>query len=185
MNITVSGNITDKNKSLFKEAVEYFAKKLMSTRMANSLNISLQIKNNMSVENSSGGCASQVNGSSASKDFIIEIQHAETIQDQLLFLAHEMVHLYQGSSNTLQYRQWKSDNKVHVRWSGQEMGFHDEVPYDDRPWEKQAYALQQPLLGSFLCFKFGTTEQLKGYDETLTKTMRSVFNERNMAMAYE
>lgn len=184
MNIKVSKNIPIKNQLLFKEAVEYFAKKLMSSRMANSLNVEVKVKNDMSVKGSAGGCLAQVNGSKVSKDFIIEIDGKEPIQEQVEYLAHECVHMQQGSAGTLQYRQWKSDNKVHVRWSGQELGINNEIAYEDRPWEKEAYALQQPLTASFLCFKFGTEEKQATYDESLTQTMRSLFHERNINMEY-
>lgn len=93
MNIKVSKNIPIKNQLLFKEAVEYFAKKLMSSRMANSLNVEVKVKNDMSVKGSAGGCLAQVNGSKVSKDFIIEIDGKEPIQEQVEYLAHECVHM--------------------------------------------------------------------------------------------
>lgn len=173
-----------KNRGLFKVAVEYYAKKLMSTRMANSLNVTIQVRADMTVKGSSGGCLAQVNGSASTKDFVIEISQHDPIDVQMESLAHEMVHAYQGSYGTLQYRQWKSDKKVHVRWNGQEMGLYDGIAYEDRPWEKEAYTLQHPLTASFLCFKFGAEEKQAGYDENLTNTMRSLHHERNMDVEY-
>ncbi|MGI2916169.1 hypothetical protein [Vibrio parahaemolyticus] len=143
MNIKIyqRGGFKD-NHDVLINATEYFCKMLMSTRMCNTLNIRLEMRSTKLGKNGLGSCYTDALGSKKNKDFIVILKRDAPIADQLKTLAHECVHIHQKATNLLQYRLWKSDGKFHARWNGEELGVYDAIPYQDRPWEIEAYFLE-------------------------------------------
>lgn len=136
--------------SVLLEAADYMAGLLISTRMKNSLDIRLEMRSSKLGKDVSGVCSSIANGSASSKEFTITIKRDDDINEQLLTLAHELVHVWQKCQNTLQVRRWKSDGEVHVRWAGVDAGKHEEIPYREQPWEKEAFGLEKLMKTCFV-----------------------------------
>lgn len=178
MKINVSGVKSEKNSALFNDALIYFCSKLMTKKMMNSLTVNLSIKKEMMVKGTAGGCWAVSNGSKPSKEINIEISSDSGIEDQLEFLAHESVHLWQRAANTLQYRVWKTDESIHVRWDGQDFGVNTEIDYDSSPWEVEAYKMQKPLYHGFLVKQFGEEGAEAKNAKEISGNMREIMRDR-------
>lgn len=74
------------------------------------------------------------------KEFEIEVAKGQSLREFVTTITHEMVHVKQY------YRKEMKDTKTpdgHYRWKG---GIVDgETPYNDLPWEIEAYDLQDKL----------------------------------------
>jgi hypothetical protein len=178
MKISIFQKGGEKNHELIEKATRYFASKLMSTRMMNTLSLRIEVRSTTLPKNAIGVCTGKVNGSKSTKNFKIELQRDMPIGKQIETLAHEVVHVWQKASNTLQFRQWKSDGQVHIRWNGNEMGLTDDIKYIDRPWELEAFFLEKPLFQSFRAFHNGLTDVQSSLDSELKAKTRSVLNKR-------
>jgi hypothetical protein len=179
MKINISGISSEKTIKLFNDALTYFCSKLMTNKMSNSLTVNLSIKKDMMVKGSAGGCWAESNGSKPSKEINIEISSDSGIGDQLEYLAHESVHLWQRTANTLQYRVWKTDDSIHVRWNGQDFGVNTFIDYEKSPWEMEAYKMQKPLYHGFLVKQFGDEGEESKNAKEISVNMRSIMNERS------
>lgn len=178
MKITIFQKGGNKNHELIEEATRYFAKKLMSTRMINTLNLKIKVRSTTLPKNAIGVCSTLANGSISSKDFDIEIHRDISLKKQVETLAHELVHIWQKTSGMLQFRKWKSDNNIHIRWNGEETGLSNAIPYLERPWEKEAYFLESHLYNSFKAVKKGFHDDMPDLDKNLKTAIRCVINKR-------
>jgi hypothetical protein len=143
MKITITGIISELLKAKVGKAVQFYASELMSTRMCNTLTITVDLS---TVDKKAVGTMYKTCiGSEKQKDFFISID--PTLPNEMLFevLAHEMVHVKQSAKGEYQLRLWKSDKKVHARWRGTELGVFEQIPYNQRPWEVEAYAMEAEL----------------------------------------
>ena len=118
---------------------------LLSTRMANTLNIRIEIRSTKLKKGTLGLVRTASNGSKATKNFTIVLHRDHSLREQLETLFHEVAHVAQFAMGRLQQRHWKSDRKLHYRWEGQEMGAPEENPYWDRPWEVEARRVESEL----------------------------------------
>ncbi|MGD1524057.1 hypothetical protein [Vibrio owensii] len=152
MKITILQRGGDKNDhDILESAALYYSKMLMSTRMCNTLKLRIELRATKLEAGVLGECSTENIGSKANKEFTIVMRRDEDINSKLSTLAHEMVHVAQKATNILQHRKWKSDNRYHTRWNGIDMGLSNSVPYNDRPWEKEAFALQRTMFNAFAC----------------------------------
>lgn len=132
------------------EAVEFFGKELMSTRMTNTLTIRVAMRvTGRAKKTTQGHVHMLANGSTAQKVFNINIDRDLTLPEQLQVLAHEMIHVQQIATGRFQQRVWKSDRKLHVRWEGKDIGEGFKIPYRQQPWEVEAFANQKKLTSKF------------------------------------
>ena len=144
--ITVLQRGGDKNHEVLERAARFFLSELMSTRLANTLAIRIEVRATK-LDDGTAACAFlPTNGSAASKEFTVVLHRERSLADQLADLAHELVHVQQAASGRLQYRKWKSDGKLHARWEGAELGVLAELPYLTRPWEVEARQLEVVLV---------------------------------------
>jgi len=134
------------------EAAKYYAKNMMSARMANTLKVKIHVRKTVCKKNTYGQVHSLVTGSKGQKDFLIELNANLDVHSMLDTLAHEMIHVKQLATKQLQYRYWKSDNQLHARWEGQEVGTVGSIPYAERPWEVEARNNQRLYYKSFVDF---------------------------------
>ena len=75
--------------------------------------------------------------------FIVEIDNSIPFYDQLLTLAHELVHVKQYATNQL----YNYSKKPAYRW--RDKVYSEEMYYSRRPWEREAYRKQLKLLSEF------------------------------------
>ena len=144
------------NKLDIAQAVMFYAKELMSTRLMNTLTIRVALRvTGRSSKTTTGHVHMLNNGSAAQKVFNINIDRNATLVDQLQILAHEMIHVEQIARGRYQLRKWKSDGIYHARWEGKDLGNWHDIPYREQPWEIEAYDNQLDLAGKFIDAAFG------------------------------
>lgn len=142
-----------KRHDIIEKATRWGLGQLMSTRLANTLTIRIELRATKLRKGISGVAKSKVKGSKANKTFTIVLRRDDCLKEQLVTLFHELVHVEQIAKNRLQKRVWRSDGCVHVRWEGEHLGRKDAIPYHKRPWEIEAFRLERTLMkryGSFL-----------------------------------
>ena len=143
-----------KNHEKLLEGAHFFLGELMSSRLANLLEIRIEVRSSK-LENGTLACAwLPTNGSSASRSFTIVLHRERPLLHQLFDLAHELVHVAQAASGRLQYRRRK-DGKTYVRWEGEDLGALQEIPYWDRPWEEEAHRMEEELFRKFAALWLG------------------------------
>lgn len=179
MKITILQRGGDKDgHEILEDATRYFGKMLMSTRMCNTLNIRVELRASKLDKDTLGQCSTISMGSKANKDFTVLMQRDVDINKQLMILAHEMVHVAQKATNVLQYRLWKSDRKYHARWNGFDMGLSDSIPYYERPWEREAFALEKHMANAYICHHNKKADKEKQYRASFDKQLKANGRER-------
>lgn len=81
------------------------------------------------------------------REFTIRIGAGQKLVEALEVLMHEMVHVRQYATGQIKERAPKGH--VMTFWNGEDMS---NVPYDNQPWEIEAYTLMGPLLSGYLKF---------------------------------
>lgn len=143
MEINVYGT---KSKRLIKqltEATEFFAHQLMHSRMADNLEIDIEMDSNLDVQ---GVCINE-DDTRRSRFFTVQLRNdsAELIQT----LAHEMVHVKQYAKNehVKRFATAKGGLKIESVWLGKPWRpKRDESGYYDAPWEIEAYGREVGLM---------------------------------------
>ena len=138
-----------KNHQKLLEGAHFFLGELMSSRLANLLEIRIEVRSSKLEQGTLAVAWLPTNGSQASREFKIILHRERALRDQMSDLAHELVHVAQAASGRLQYRRRK-DGQTYVRWEGQDLGALRDIPYWERPWEKEAHRMEEELLGKFL-----------------------------------
>ena len=136
-------------EELLEEAVRFYARDLMSTRMANTLKIKVHVRKTVLKNGTLGQVINNCKGSIKQNEYLITLDSKAFTADMLRTLAHEMIHVMQIATKKLQYRYWKSDKKLHFRWNGEEMGELSKFPYRDQPHEIEARGSQDKLFMKF------------------------------------
>lgn len=139
----------DKSRhDVLRDACLFGLDSLMSARMANGLQIILKMRAGLR-KGTHGQVMMKCTGSKSQKVFVIEIQRDNPLRKQVETLMHELVHVQQRASGRYQMRWWKSDNKLHARWQGQDLGDKNKIPYRQRPWEIEAFEKQGPMARAY------------------------------------
>lgn len=154
-----------------EQAARFFLKELMSVRLQNTLNIKIHVRKTTLGANTMGTHYSVANGCESQKEHKIVLDYNASMET----LAHELVHVQQAVSKRLQYRVWKSDHQLHVRWEGQELGNKERIPYRQRPWEIEAFDLAAKL------FKKYKTNLIDQCFENELKRLKSLQDQRQSA----
>ena len=80
------------------------------------------------------------------KDFYIGICKTKTRKLKTLAIAHELVHVKQYLTGKLRY---VGRHQHLVYWKESNLGRLSDIPYDDQPWEKEAYKKSDELLEEY------------------------------------
>lgn len=178
MKINILQKGGNKNHELLERAIKFYGSQLMSTRMLNTLSLRVEIRATKLEKKTMGTCSTKAQGSISNKDFKIMLQRDMSLKDQLETIAHEMVHVWQKATNKLQFRVWKSDGQMHTRWNGNDAGVSGEIPYLDRPWEKEAFFLEKPLFKLFRAHEKGLTDDIPDLESDLKNSVKRVIRKR-------
>ena len=131
-------------KDLVKQGAEFYGEVLLGKRMAKYIYLDIKLTNDlMKKEKAYGYCHIIDDNISKPREFMIELDASMKYSfDQILtWLAHEMVHLKQFVRKELcDYETGR------VQWKTRSYG---RVHYDDQPWEKEAYRLEEKLYIEF------------------------------------
>ena len=131
-------------KDLVKQGAEFYGEVLLGKRMATNIYLDIKLTKNLKKKEGAYGFCHIVDDSLAKpREFMIELDASMRYKfDQILtWLAHEMVHLKQFVRGELcDYETGR------VQWKSRSFG---RVHYDDQPWEKEAYRLEEELYEMF------------------------------------
>lgn len=132
------------SKTELFQAKNYFAKKLLTARMLNYVDIRVKL---VSGDAPSGLCIiDDYNNQNKPRSFTVEINKNQPKNEILLALAHEMVHVKQYVYGEL--------NDEMSTWLGQKIDA-DEIEYFEQPWEIEAHVFESFLVNLFMEEKNG------------------------------
>lgn len=84
------------------------------------------------------------------RKFLVKLLVGRETRDTLVTLAHELIHVSQHVSGDLKYRfYWSGKTGSDAKWLGKRVPKH-RTHYSKRPWEIEAYALQELLVRELL-----------------------------------
>ena len=133
-----------KLNDLVKQGAEFYGEVLLGKRMAKNIYLDIKLTKDLKKkEKAYGFCHIVDNSLTRPREFMIELDTSMRYKfDQILtWLAHEMVHLKQFVRGELcDYETGR------VQWKSRTFG---KVHYDDQPWEKEAYRLEDELYEMF------------------------------------
>ena len=135
------------NKELYQavgSAALYYGALLLGTRMAKNIYLEIKLTKDLKKkEKAYGYCHIIDDDLNRPREFMIELDTSmkHSFDQILIWLAHEMVHLKQFVRGELfDYETGK------VQWKKRMYG---NVHYEDQPWEKEAYRLEDKLYNEF------------------------------------
>ncbi len=136
------------NKELYQavgSAALYYGALLLGTRMVTNIYLDIKLTKDLKKkEKAYGYCHIVDDDLNKPREFMIELDASMRYKfsDILIWLAHEMVHLKQFVRKELcDYETGR------VQWKSRSFG---KVHYDDQPWEKEAYRLEEKLYEEFV-----------------------------------
>ena len=125
-------------------AALYYGALLLGTRMLNNIYLDIKLTKDLKKkEQAYGYCHIIDDDLNRPREFMIELDTSmkHSFDQILIWLAHEMVHLKQFVRGELfDYETGK------VQWKKRMYG---NVHYEDQPWEKEAYRLEDKLYNEF------------------------------------
>jgi len=148
------GEFNQDKCSILLHATQFYAKKILGTRLANLINVKIDVRKTILDNNTLGVCHMKVTGSKRQRQFKIVLNAKRDLHSQLQTLAHEMVHVRQKAKNQLQYRWNKSDSSIKVRWMDNAPVRPEDIPYNQRPWEIEARSLERGFYKDYLNFVY-------------------------------
>ena len=128
-----------------KASAEFYAEQLLGKRMANNIYIDIKLTKNLKKkEKAYGYCHIIDDNLNKPREFLIELDASmkHSFEQILTWLAHEMVHLKQFVR-----RELCDYENLRVQWKSKTYG--KELTYEDQPWEKEAYRLEDTLYEEF------------------------------------
>ncbi len=146
--IRIYGAMPVELKKHFREAIEYYANKMMSPQLVANLNIQLRYKREL--ESGLLGQCDVITDSTRPRHFRITICPKSNTQmgrvEVFKTLAHEMVHVKQFAKRELKF-QVRSLEKM--MWKGKHVN-EDRMSYAKLPWEKEAFGMEDALFVDYI-----------------------------------
>ena len=123
-------------------AIDYFASQLLTPQLKSHIIVTIRFIKNLPV------CGfTEVDGYNSKgkpREFILEIQRGMSEEELLKTLAHELCHVKQYAYGEL--------NEKGTKWLSRKYD-HDDLPYNQRPWEIEAYKTEKRLYKQWLQMK--------------------------------
>ena len=102
----------------------------------------------------------------AREAYDIYISDEGSTEQMLNWLAHEMIHIHQFNRKDLVQK--VVDGRLRNFWKGKDM---TDIPYHDRPWEKEAFGKSQKLANKFTVWY---NDKIKEYrEQKVTETCQA------------
>ena len=136
------------NKELYQtlgSAALYYGEVLLGKRMVKNISLDIKLTKNLKKkEKAYGYCHIVDDNLNKPREFLIELDASmkHSFEQILTWLAHEMVHLKQFVR-----RELCDYENLRVQWKSKTYG--KELTYDNQPWEKEAYRLEDTLYEEF------------------------------------
>lgn len=141
--ISIKGyRLSDCQKQMVQSAVDHALDYLISKRMKNTLEISIIVKKDLFKNTSIWGNMMIEDDSRSPKFFNIHLSYSgvQSFGQLIRVLCHELVHVTQFATRRMRHLSGPyriGFGRVHYTSS--------DVDYDDRPWEIEAYALEEEI----------------------------------------
>lgn len=119
-------------------AIDCFATALLSPQLKSHITVTIKFNRKLPVFGFTE--IDGYNSKGKPREFILELKSNQTEKELLKTLAHEMVHVKQYAYGEIDERGTK--------WLSRKMD-HDSVPYHKRPWEKEAFKMEDKLYKEF------------------------------------
>lgn len=142
MKVSVKGAHSTEFRRHIKMAAEFYASKLMSRRMIESLDITVIFKDHLD-DDADGSCGFD-NHDNGIRYFEIELDRNNSDRQILLNLAHEMVHVKQFALGEMK----DGLKPATTYWQGVQVD-DNQVDYWDAPWEIEAHGREKGLFTRF------------------------------------
>jgi len=142
MKVSVKGAKSTLFRRHLKWAAEFYASKIMSKRMIESLDITIILKEQ--VDDGNDGSCSFEDHDDGIRYFELEIDRNNSERQILLNLAHEMVHVKQFALGELK----DGIKPATTVWQGITVD-DEQVDYWDAPWEIEAHGREKGLFTRF------------------------------------
>ena len=126
-------------------AAHYYAHKLLGGHLYPHITLDVKLVKDMHKKTGGYGFCSIDGDAEKPREFLIELDSSKEnlIQDLLIWLSHEMVHLKQFARGELtDYEDGR------VKWKSK-LFRSDKIDYSDAPWEKEAYRIEYKLYEEF------------------------------------
>ena len=141
-----------------KRAVNFFASRLLSPRLSNNILTYVKLRKNLMKRDNVFAWCCPIDDHLRPREFEIELDASLPRLTTIRTLAHEMVHV----------RQWAKDElKDYVtkdtHWHGSPVS--PDTPYRERPWEVEAYAMQNKLASEYFAWNRDQKKFHKGVDK--------------------
>ena len=143
MQISVKGVRSKKIQRTIKSAAEFYGSKLLSKRLAGTIDVTICLKRKLD-DDAEGFCQFE-RIDKGIKFFEIEILRDLPIENLLVTLAHEMVHLKQFASGEL--KPYCIPANI-TNFKGKTVN-EDLIDYWDLPWEIEAHGRERGLFYRF------------------------------------
>lgn len=141
MRVSVRGASTVQFRKHLKLAAEFYASKLMSKRLVESLDVKIYIRK---INSGDDGTCYYEDHDNGVRYFEIELDKQNSERQILINLAHEMVHVKQFSLGELK------DGRPATTTVWQGITVRDEeIDYWDTPWEIEAHGREKGLFSRF------------------------------------
>ena len=134
--------LTAFERKVVKLASLFYANKLMTPRMVDSIELVINVHNDYHKRTGYLGDVMPVDDeiTNRPKKFEINLDWPKRFKRMLISLGHEMVHVKQYVDGRLEHGS-----------SGIWLGTMCEDKYEDLPWEIEAYELEQKMIDAFYC----------------------------------
>jgi len=137
--ILIKGGLKRQRVQVTK-AVTWSASELMHKRMTDNLEINITL---MSLKGMAGYCI-WADNNYMPREFDIELEKNQTDEELIISVFHEMTHVKQYAKNETKERWYPRKLGHRVHWKDDDRNW-DLAPYIDKPWEIEAYHLQEVL----------------------------------------
>jgi hypothetical protein len=127
-------------KDYVRSMIEYCAKMLMSSRLANKLEITCHLDKNFIKKTGNTGECGWEDDNVRPKEFELTVDSSLKLRNLLTVVAHEMVHVKQFARGEM--KDLLTVNKV--SWQGKQYN-NEDINYWDRPWEIEAHGRETGL----------------------------------------
>jgi hypothetical protein len=134
--------LSNLQKEMIQSAVSHALDCLVSKRMKNTLEISITIEKDLYKVTSTWGDMFVEDDSRSPKLFDIRLNYSgvQSFGQLIKVLCHELIHVAQFATRRLRYL----SGPYRVGY-GRDHYVSSEIEYDDRPWEIEAYALEDEI----------------------------------------
>lgn len=139
MRIEIRGKPDKVDLDEIRDAVEWYAVKLMGRRLSKHINVRILFKESLRHDRSIWAECDSKDRGPKQRNFTIRIDANSARNTTLITLAHEMVHVKQFARKELVELKYNTL----FRWYGELYG--DEVHYYEQPWEIEAHGREYGL----------------------------------------